>query len=326
MTRLRAPTMLLIGDSITEQAVDVAQQGWALHLIDAYRRRLDITVRGLSGYNTRWTLRHLQLSGLALPGAARFDACVIFLGANDAVAAGVYQHVPIDEYESNLRQLVECVAAAHGCATFLLATPPPYDAERYIGPPNNYPVSNRTDERTQEYAAAVRRVAASLAAAPPSPNSRRARRRFDCVCVDVNAGFRERLAPRGSGWRDAMSDGLHLGPRGNKLVADMIVEAIRAAAPPLAPERLEMLYPKARCFDPEAPEFDQALRAEADGAASARRVSQASRSSRGTKASTQQMKKKKSVAATKAKKKARSALATRPPSKKKSASSARTRK
>lgn len=68
-----------------------------------------MVLRGLSGYNTRWALKVLTraMEGAAAAGADP-AALTVFFGANDASLPEqkqAHQHVPLDEYQSNLRAI-----------------------------------------------------------------------------------------------------------------------------------------------------------------------------------------------------------------------------
>lgn len=69
----------------------------------------DVVLRGLSGYNTRWALKVLPraMEGAAAAGADP-AAVTVFFGANDASLPDqvqAHQHVPLQEYQSNLRAI-----------------------------------------------------------------------------------------------------------------------------------------------------------------------------------------------------------------------------
>ncbi|ONM00972.1 GDSL esterase/lipase [Zea mays] len=107
------PRLVLFGDSITE--LSFASGGWGAALTDRFARQADMVLRGLSGYNTWWALKVLPW---AMEGAAGADpaAVTVFFGANDASLPDqvqVHQHVPLKEYQSNLRAI---------CAYFKLAS------------------------------------------------------------------------------------------------------------------------------------------------------------------------------------------------------------
>ncbi|KAE8888188.1 hypothetical protein PF005_g21500 [Phytophthora fragariae] len=80
------PTLLLLGDSLTEQGVDPNKSGWVALLQNRYQRSADVLPRGLSGYNTKWFIE------FALPvikrelssGGISPSLITLWLGANDA--------------------------------------------------------------------------------------------------------------------------------------------------------------------------------------------------------------------------------------------------
>ncbi|ONM28479.1 Isoamyl acetate-hydrolyzing esterase [Zea mays] len=103
------PRLVLFGDSITE--LSFASGGWGAALTDRFARQADVVLRGLSGYNTRWALKVLPraMEGAAGAGAGADPAAVtVFFGANDASLPDqvqAHQHVPLKEYQSNLRAI-----------------------------------------------------------------------------------------------------------------------------------------------------------------------------------------------------------------------------
>lgn len=117
----RPPTLVLVGDSLTEDAAADAA-GWAHPLVARYARRADVLVRGYNGYNSRWLLRLLPplLSALS---TANVRLVTLFVGANDAVADGAAQAVPLAEFVDNLARLVGAVRRA-GAAPLLIGPPP----------------------------------------------------------------------------------------------------------------------------------------------------------------------------------------------------------
>ena len=136
MLRIR-PTIILFGDSITQQGFSVAasttattatdtdttttvtveqKPGWVGLLSNTYTRRADVLNRGFSGYNTRHAIDMLPFvfgEDAAIDGDGTPTLMVaIFFGANDAALPGKQdhpQHVPIDEYEENLRTIVKTI-------------------------------------------------------------------------------------------------------------------------------------------------------------------------------------------------------------------------
>lgn len=258
---------LLLGDSITEQSLDFDNGGWALHLLSVYRRKADIIPRGFSGYNTRWILNYLQnqqqqaqtqtnittnddstsSNNSSSPpiDTANLDLAIIFLGANDAAEEGSYQHVPLDEYKENLKQLCLRIKSPR----IILVTPPPYSAEKYMKT-MGFPRSTRCDERTKKYAEAVVEVSQSFRHSHDDEDEKSLKSSGGprVACANINDLFREKLP--NDRWIDAMSDGLHLGPVANKIVAEAILDVIGKTFPEISASNLFMLFPSHRVFDP----------------------------------------------------------------------------
>jgi len=107
------PSILLFGDSLTQQAFGhqsdgkfVTRFGWASLLASTYTRRVDVVNRGFSGYNTRHALGILSTSVYPVLEQKNILFCTIFLGANDAALPGSRQHVPVEEYQKNVEEIV----------------------------------------------------------------------------------------------------------------------------------------------------------------------------------------------------------------------------
>ena len=225
------PLIILFGDSITQQSY--MPGGWGARLSDYYQRTADVQLRGYSGYNTRWALRLIpDVFPISDAVPAVTPALVtIMLGANDAnlpaplrghSAAASNQHVPLDEYVSNLRQLVGAAKrAGNGGSRVLLITPPPCDgdawgahcARTYPG----YPADaepNRNFEGTKAYANACVKLGEQL----------------NVPTLDLHNAFVAR-----SDWRSLLVDGLHPNAQGGEAIATLVLEAIGKHFPELRP-------------------------------------------------------------------------------------------
>jgi len=105
------PTILLFGDSITEFGFGVdGKIGWASLLASTYSRRADVLNRGFSGYNTHHALGVLP-SILGHPtneDNAKIPLlfCTVFFGANDCSMPTARQHLDIDSYDQNIRNII----------------------------------------------------------------------------------------------------------------------------------------------------------------------------------------------------------------------------
>lgn len=234
------PLLLLLGDSLTERAVDAG--GWACLLQQRYNRSTDVLARGLSGYNTRCATLSLAFSFSlgspltcessrrwfvqhALPvveqelraGALRPALVTLWLGANDAARPDGYaanQHVPLADYRRNLRAIVGALqAAAPADCCFLLITPPPVDdaaREERI----EFGSLDRSNDVAGAYAAACVEEAQALGVA----------------ALDVYSFFNGLSTDE----RNAcLSDGLHFSDKGNRLVDEQLRAKIASASPEL---------------------------------------------------------------------------------------------
>lgn len=126
--------ILLFGDSLTQWGFDMEHKGWVTSLAHAYVRKADVVNRGYSGYNTEWC-KHLLLPTLqSIPDHSNLLFITIFLGANDASLPGSKQHIPIPQYQANLKEMIRICREFVGTRSFkgtklLLLTPTPLNEE-----------------------------------------------------------------------------------------------------------------------------------------------------------------------------------------------------
>lgn len=196
------------GDSITQHGH--CAYGWVTALQEAYRRRADVLNRGYSGYSTRFAVS--MLPHIFGP-QRRYLFSTVFFGANDAAdpSSKPVQHVPLSEYADNMAVII-AAARAVSRAVVVIA-PPPVDEARW---------DNRTLARAQEYGEAARKAAADAASQPGSPVLFLSA--YDLMTSapapysgEAPAGpFNPASDPH---WHAYLSDGLHLSPAGNQLLA-----------------------------------------------------------------------------------------------------------
>lgn len=202
----------LFGDSITEMSF--AEGGWGASLTNHFARTVDVVLRGYSGYNTRWALKVIdkvfpvQESGVDPPLAV-----TVFFGANDASlpdrSCG-FQHVPLHEYQNNLKSIVSSLQKRWPTTHVVLITPPPIDEKGrllypFLGDGSGLP--ERTNESAGTYAKACLAVAS------------------ECQIPVIDLWNKMQNVP---GWQKAcLSDGLHLTPDGNKIVFDEVLEKLK---------------------------------------------------------------------------------------------------
>ncbi|KAL9189997.1 hypothetical protein ACHAXT_009672 [Thalassiosira profunda] len=232
------PKLILLGDSITEQGSS-HHHGWVASLAIRYNRRADVVNRGANGYNSLWGAAALQwiLEDVLGPKAADGDGeavaeCtgnetsypqytfIIGYGANDSClpdGAHARHHVPLEEYASNLRGMVDTIQTwnAQKNVAVALVTPPPCDTEMQKE-------SRHNENVTRLYADACIEVA----------------REEEVPVVDAWRGMQLPLAKNATGedassferrrqWKeDYLSDGLHLSPLGNYRLYELVVDVL----------------------------------------------------------------------------------------------------
>merc|ERR1711939_15217 len=228
---------LLLGDPITQQAYDPSISGWAASLTNAYINKLVVINHGLSGYNTDQALQLIP-SILLSPSCTRIRILVVFFGANDARLPdgdGPQQHVPLDKYCQNLKNIVahERVMEHEGVKV-VLVTPPPIDEHALL----KQKMGTRKAEVTREYASAVKCLAEELR----------------IPCLDIwgifmrEAGWKTgemlmgSLSVEKNGLPKLLRDGLHPTSAGNKLVFTGLMDLIAAQWPGLLPEKLKPTF------------------------------------------------------------------------------------
>ena len=107
--------VLFFGDSITQHGFNVDIRGWVAQLGNWWTRRIDILNRGFSGYNSRWG--RLIVDSVVLQ--EKPDFVFIFFGANDAIDESVLQHVPLEEYRSNLKEIIVKITTVSAISTVI---------------------------------------------------------------------------------------------------------------------------------------------------------------------------------------------------------------
>jgi len=112
-------TVVVFGDSITQQGFSVEFGGWVALLADKWPRQADFLNRGYSGHTTRHALELMRQGVIGSP-----NAVIVFFGANDACLPSVEHHVPLEEYRSNLKTIAKTLQL--NSKVVLITPPPPY--------------------------------------------------------------------------------------------------------------------------------------------------------------------------------------------------------
>ncbi|KAF0697340.1 Aste57867_11966 [Aphanomyces stellatus] len=209
-----APVIITLGDSITEFAADPRNLGFQALLSQDYVRRADVINRGLRGWTTRWWVQYLPQ--LVQEWRAKPPVLItIALGTNDSSLANgpsAVRHVPLDEYQANLRTIVQTLRVAFPACVFLLLTPPAIDNSKWDP-------ADKTNDVAATYATACEAVASDLH-------------------VPVIDTFRAT-----NGRWDLFRDGVHPSGPGNVVFHNLIQTAIATSFPHLTPNAIPYDYP-----------------------------------------------------------------------------------
>ncbi|XP_042434367.1 GDSL esterase/lipase At5g45920-like isoform X1 [Zingiber officinale] len=205
------PKIVLFGDSITEGSF--GEGGWGAALAHHFARWADVLLRGYSGYNTRWALKVVEraMEGVCPDGSAPPAAVTVFFGANDASLPdrrSGFQHVPLLEYQSNLRALCGFLKERWPRTGIILITPPPIDEEgRLQDTGDSSGLPERTNESAGAYAKGCKAVAEELG----------------LPVIDIWS-----IMQGCPNWeKSCLSDGLHFTPYGNKVLYEEVVKKLR---------------------------------------------------------------------------------------------------
>ncbi|RLN63709.1 hypothetical protein BBP00_00003937 [Phytophthora kernoviae] len=218
-TALRRPTLLLLGDSLTEQGSDPNIGGWVCKLQYCYTRSADVVVRGLYGYSTEMFVRQ------ALPKLARDVGTwseppalvTLWLGGNDSALLSGYEaalHVPLAQYRANLRTIVVELQQKAPEAAILLITPPAVNDQLRLELSGDGEL-DFSNAGTAVYAQACVEEAHAIGVSV-----------LDLHTTMNALNEQER--------KDCQNDGLHLTTKGNALVADAILATVEREFPTLA--------------------------------------------------------------------------------------------
>ncbi|GAA5994136.1 hypothetical protein JCM11641_003833, partial [Rhodosporidiobolus odoratus] len=220
--------------SLTE--LSWGENGLAASIAAEYTRKLDVMNRGLSGYNTRWAVPCLKEW---LPkkdsDEPKTQLMTIWLGANDSALPGEPQHVPIDDYTSNLREIISLIRSPTSpyhspSASLILITPPPiYPPDWAIvrasrGLPDR---PDREQSNTKAYAEAVKRLGEEEGV----------------PVVDAYSAIWDAAGGKEGNLKPFFTDGLHLKVKGYEFVVEGVKRVIAEHYPAKHWDQLPLLFP-----------------------------------------------------------------------------------
>ncbi|AMD21253.1 HEL027Cp [Eremothecium sinecaudum] len=214
---------LLFGDSITEMAFKSKIAGEdhpdeftvGAGLTDVYARKMDIVLRGFSGYNSRWALKLLPR---ILRSERKIAIAYVFFGTNDAAIGGT-QSVPLDEYKHNMSKLVEMLQEVD--VKVILVSPALHDAEN---PEMLAEEDSRSNENNKLYRDALHEVGD----------------KYDTGFVDLYSAFQRVGCTK---WQELLSDGIHFTGKGYKVFFDELLSVIADKYPEYHPDNMPRICP-----------------------------------------------------------------------------------
>lgn len=241
--RMDFKKFLLFGDSITEFAFNTRMEECkpdqfvlGAALCNAYAKKLDVVIRGYSGYNSRWGLKILPK---ILGNERNISLGTIFFGSNDSCLGG-HQKVPLHEYKSNIREMLSMFKANN--IKPILIGPALYDRERFEAPRQEEIKKGyiRTPENFKLYSDALQKIA----------------QEERIPYVNLNTAFQKK---GGDNWKELLCDGLHFSGKGYEVFFNELMEAIRSFYPEYSPESLEYNLPEWRDVAEDGSNLDDFL-------------------------------------------------------------------
>ncbi|KAF6001143.1 hypothetical protein F1559_003580 [Cyanidiococcus yangmingshanensis] len=298
------PQLLFIGDSLTQRGLQVAAEndpnaiGWGIRLVQEYNGVADCIFRGLSGYNTRWALPLIRRFLADLP-AEHLLLVGIWFGANDAASVGAAQYVPLDEYASNLYEIMKLILErSHDGAQMPVCLDRRHRADEPM-PAVSTTSADSTETTPKRYPyillmtppwvdESARMRAASTGRAAPTPTSQDTgstttnirlepdrqnvrTSKYAQACHRVAAQIRprervllldlhERIQGLPPNERSTLyNDGLHLSARGQEFVFQAIRQLLAEEAPALTPSSLGQYAIPWRDINPSRPREQLAI-------------------------------------------------------------------
>lgn len=233
---------IMFGDSLTQGSYDQSR-GFALaaELQAAYIRRMDIINRGFSGYNTDHGMTCIE-NVIPEPSQANVSFLTIWFGANDCSKDPHWnQWVPIDRFKSNLISIINHSLVKAQSPHIILFTNPPVEETVLldINKKNGSADEIRRAKDAKEYAEKTKEVG----------------KEYNLPVLDVWTAFMNATGWDGHGalpgseeagknetLADLLHDGLHLSPRGYKIVFDELLKLMQQNWPDQKPYRMPFVH------------------------------------------------------------------------------------
>lgn len=195
-------TLVFLGDSITQAGT--SPQGY-IRMIELYfgvaGQEVDVINAGISGHKSDDMLARLQKDVLDHDPTWVSVSC----GVNDVwhQFSGASGGVPLEDYKKNMREIVTRIKDAGANVILLTATPIYEDT------------SSKENQMLDNYNTFLRELA----------------KEEDLLLADLSKAFHDRLALKRRDENLLTTDGVHMNPRGNRLMARTILQALGARHP-----------------------------------------------------------------------------------------------
>jgi len=228
---------MLFGDSITQGGWEPELDAFGQRLSYVYARKLDVLNRGLSGYNTEWSLPVLErcIAKSNETNLPKVRVLTIWFGANDACIKPSPQHVPLPKFANNLTYMINMIKSPTSpyyspTTRIILITPPPVNTfQRRADLESRVPpfALDRDFEVTKAYAESVREVSRSE----------------DVALVDVWSAVWEAAGEDEKSLSKFLRDGLHLNAEGYRIMYEALVATIKEVYPEVHYDNLGFTFP-----------------------------------------------------------------------------------
>lgn len=162
--KMEWPKITLFGDSITRRSMDPDNGCWGSFIAHHVGGFMNVDPRGFEGYNSRWGL---SLMPKLFPKSYldKVEIFIPFFGHNDVWKEPYPAHVPVEEFESNMRGIVNyLIDNGLGKEKIILITPTWYHDKSfqvYLKEIKMPPLSKDL-ESAREYTDVILRIATEM--------------------------------------------------------------------------------------------------------------------------------------------------------------------
>ncbi|KAK9476035.1 SGNH hydrolase-type esterase domain-containing protein [Lipomyces japonicus] len=232
--------LILFGDSITEYCCDQAH-GFAVGpaLQNDYSRKLDVVIRGFSGYNSEHAVLIVdKIIKLESSKHSKIKLLIVFFGTNDCSTSPIWLHVPITLYQDNLRKIIN--AAHDSDIKTIIIGPGPYNYHQWRHHDTEEDALLRSTLLARDYCDAAGKIANETGAAF-IPLWYLIMERLGWKTGDAEFGLKDghSVNPLAA----YLTDGIHFAGPAYQIEYEAILETIKKAYPELHPDNISSKLP-----------------------------------------------------------------------------------